>query len=318
MNDLGFALRLEAPGSGLAGFRLDRFEVFNWGTFHNCVWGINLGGANVLLTGDIGSGKSTLVDAITTLLVQPQKITYNRAAGADTRERTLRSYVLGHFRTERSGAGLTAKPVGLRDANTYSVILGRFVNELQNRQVTLAQVFWLKDTQGQPARLYVVADRTLSIAEHFAGFGTDIAQLRKRLRGMAAVEMHDSFPPYGAAYRRRFGIDNEQAMDLFYQTVSMKSVGNLTEFVRAHMLEAFPVEARINVLIGHFDDLNRAHEAVLKAKRQIELLTPVVADCDEHTRLCAEIDTLRRCRDALRPWFAAPKSRAVAAAARGP
>jgi uncharacterized protein YPO0396 len=33
-------------------------------------------------------------------------------------------------------------------------------------------------------------------------------------------------------------------------------------------------------LIGHFEDLNRAHEAVLKAKRQVEMLEPLVADCE--------------------------------------
>ena len=67
-----------------------------------------LDGRNALLTGDIGSGKSTLVDAITTLLVPAQRIAYNKAAGADARERTLRSYVLGHYKSERnevSGSG---------------------------------------------------------------------------------------------------------------------------------------------------------------------------------------------------------------------
>ena len=53
------------------------------------------------------------------------------------------------------------------------------------------------------------------------------------------MELFDHFPPYGAAFRRRFGLDSEQALELFNQTVSMKSVGNLTEFVRGHMLEAF-------------------------------------------------------------------------------
>src|SRR6185503_8530160 len=241
------------------GFRLARLEVLNWGTFHHRVWGLDLGGENALLTGDIGSGKSTLVDAVTTLLVPPQKITYNKAAGAEARERTLRSYVLGYYKSERGDAGLAAKPVALRDANSYSVILGRFFNEALDLEVTLAQVFWLKD-QGPPARLYVIADAALTITQHFAAFGSNIANLRKRLRGQAGVEIHDSFPPFGAAYRRRFGIDNEQALDLFYQTVSMKSVGNLTAFVREHMLEAFAVEPRIAALIGHFDDLNRAHE----------------------------------------------------------
>jgi uncharacterized protein YPO0396 len=53
----------------LTGYRLHRLEVLNWGTFDRRVWTLNLDGRNALLTGDIGSGKSTLVDAITTLLV---------------------------------------------------------------------------------------------------------------------------------------------------------------------------------------------------------------------------------------------------------
>ena len=168
----------------------------------------------------------------------------------------------------------------------------------------MAQVFSFKELHGQPTRFYVVADTLLSVAEHFTGFGPDINTLRKRLRAIPHVEVHDSFPPYGAAFRRRFGIESEQALDLFYQTVSMKSVGNLTDFVRQHMLEAFPVVPRIQALIAHFDDLNRAHEAVLRAKRQIERLTPLVADCDQHAALSTEIATLRGCRDALGGFFA--------------
>jgi len=45
------------------GFRLQRLEVLNWGTFDKRVWRHELDGRNGLLTGDIGSGKSTLVDA---------------------------------------------------------------------------------------------------------------------------------------------------------------------------------------------------------------------------------------------------------------
>lgn len=68
-----------------AGFRLHAIEVYNWGTFDQRVWRFPTRGDNALLTGDIGSGKSTLVDAITTLLVPAQKIAYNKAAGAEAR-----------------------------------------------------------------------------------------------------------------------------------------------------------------------------------------------------------------------------------------
>lgn len=172
--------------------------------------------------------------------------------------------------------------------------------------MTLAQVFWMAEPQGQPARFFVGAERALAIAGDFAGFGSDIARLKKRLRS-AGAEVADSFPPYGGWLRRHLGIANEQALELFHQTVSMKSVGNLTDFVRAHMLEPFEVGTRIKALIGHFDDLNRAHEAVLKAKRQIELLTPLVADGERHAALSERIAELRACREALSAYFAGLK-----------
>jgi len=300
-----------AADEQLAGFRLQRLEVFNWGTFDGRVWALRAEGRNALLTGDIGSGKSTLVDAVTTLLVPAHRVAYNKAAGADNRERTLRSYVLGHYKAERNEQGGSGRPVALRGPNSYSVILAVFHNAGYDQTVTLAQVFWLKDPNGQPNRLYAVAERALGIATDFAEFGSDIAKLRKRLRG-AGVAVEDSFPPYGALFRRHFGIRNDQALELFHQTVSLKSVGNLTDFVRSHMLEPFDVAPRLQALINHFDDLHRAHEAVLKAKRQLDLLAPLVADGQRHAELQTLIETQRGARDALHSFFAGLKAELLA------
>lgn len=287
----------------LSGFRLQQLEVYNWGTFDQKVWTLQLGGKNTLLTGDIGSGKSTLVDAVTTLLVPAHRIAYNKAAGADNKERSLRSYMFGHYKSERNEINGTAKPVALRGTDSYSVILGVFYNAGYDQTVTLAQIFWMKEALGQPARWYVGAERALSIAQDFSQFAGDFAQLKKKLQRDGA-EVFDAFSKYGAWLRRRLGIENEQALELFHQTVSMKSVGNLTDFVRSHMLEPFDVENRILALMTHFDDLNRAHEAVLKAKNQVNLLSPLVADCAKHTEQAAHAAQLRTDREALRPYFA--------------
>ncbi|MDA8059875.1 MAG: SbcC/MukB-like Walker B domain-containing protein [Nitrospiraceae bacterium] len=287
-----------------SGFRLHRFEVYNWGTFHEKVWRLLPAGENILLTGDIGSGKSTLVDALTTLLVPPQKIAYNKAAGAEARERSLRSYVLGHYKSERSETGLSARPVALRESGGFSVILGAFKNEDLNQTVTLAQVFWMREAQGPPARFYVVAEQDLSISGHFSGFGSEIADLKKRFKNFGKLEMFETFPPYSSAFRRRFGIDNEQALDLFHQTVSMKSVGNLTDFVRDHMLERGTGFSRIEALITHFDDLTRAHEAVIRAKRQIEKLSPLLENCSSYEKAVEEISGLLKMEQAVGPWIA--------------
>ena len=286
-----------------AGFRLRRLEVYNWGTFDERPYIVPLDGRNGLLTGEIGSGKSTLVDAVTTLLVPAHRVAYNKAAGAEAKERSLRTYVLGYYKSERSETSGSSKPVMLRNERNHSVILGVFHNEGYGQTVTLAQVFWFRRADGSPpARMFVGFEGDLSIGQHFTDFGSSVTDLRRNLRATGA-ELWDAYPSYGAWFRRRFGIEDGQALDLFHQTVSMKSVGNLTDFVRSHMLQPFDVESRVEALIEHFDDLNRAHEAVLKAKRQIGLLEPIVTDADRHEVESASATELRADQDALSTYL---------------
>ncbi|HEY9785188.1 MAG TPA: SbcC/MukB-like Walker B domain-containing protein [Candidatus Obscuribacterales bacterium] len=292
--DLGSVTEQAHPG-----YRLKRVEVYNWGTFDRQVWRLNLDGKNGLLTGDIGSGKSTLVDAITTLLVQ--RAAYNKAAGAESKERTLKSYVLGYYKNERNEMGSSAKPVALRDNNQFSAILAVFHNAGYQTTTSIAQIFWVRDPSAPPERRYICAERELSIASDLSDFRGDVSALRRKLAGSA--EIFDSFKEYGAWFRRRLGIESEQALELFHQTVSMKSVSNLTDFVRAHMLESFDVESRIKDLIRHFDDLTSAHDAVLKAKRQVQLLQPLVENCRRSAALTAMRDELKICREALKLYF---------------
>jgi uncharacterized protein YPO0396 len=289
----------------LSGFRLTRLELYNWGTFDQRVWSLDANARNALLTGDIGSGKSTIVDAVTTLLLPANRISYNKAAGADTRERSLRSYVLGYFKSERNEVTGTTKPVAVRDGTKYSVILGVFGNEGYDATVTIAQVFWLRgaDAGGQPDRFYVTADKPLSVAGDFADFGSDMTALRRRLRAVGA-QVYDSFPDYGKDFRRRLGIESEQAMELFHQTVSMKSVGNLTDFVRDHMLEPFDAARWTADIVAHFEDLTKAHEAVQRARSQLSALGPLLAECDAHDKVAVEITALTAQRNALKYYFA--------------
>ena len=57
----------------------------------------------------------------------PGTLAYNKAAGAESRERTLRSYVLGQYKSERGEHG--SRPVYLRAKGTKSwrlALEGRF------------------------------------------------------------------------------------------------------------------------------------------------------------------------------------------------
>jgi uncharacterized protein YPO0396 len=295
-----------------AGYRLQHAEVLNWGTFDTQVWRFTPDTETALLTGDIGSGKSTIVDALTTLLMPSHKAAYNKAAGAEAKERTLRSYVEGHYKSERNEATGRSRAKGLREnKRTYSVVLGVFVNHGYNETVTLAQVFQQRESTGQPYRFFVTATKALSIATDFADFGSDLRDLRKRLRA-AGAEIFDEFPKYATSLRRLLGIRSEQALELFHQTVSMKSVGNLNDFVRDHMLEPSDSTERVRDIIVHFEDLTKAHDAVKRAREQLEVLEPVVQTAAKYDDALAERDTRERERSAVRLFIAELRSNLLA------
>lgn len=286
-------------GGGTGGFRLESLELFNWGTFTRTVWRFPVGGKNALVTGEIGSGKSTLVDALTTLLLPPQKITYNKAAGAERRERTVRGYVLGEYKSSRDGDGSHARPVHLRGEDSYSVVVAVFRDARAGRLVSLAGVFWLRG--GEVQRLNVVSGRPLSVLEDFSGFRGDAAAFRKALRATQSTEVFDSFTDYAASFRSSMGIAGK-ALDLFYQTVSMKSVGDLDDFVRNRMLEGAPVEERIATLLANYDNLRAAHDMVERTRLKREALRPIATDGREHESLSASIEDLRGMMDHL-PFY---------------
>lgn len=289
-----------------AGFRLQYLEVLNWGTFNQTMWKIEPQGFNSLLTGDIGSGKSTLVDALTTLLVPSNKITFNKAAGAESKERNLLTYVRGEYKKEKEEITKTAKKIYLRpDDNTHTVIVANFFNEGYQEHVCLAQVFWVKD--GKVEKLLIGSGVPLSIKQHLSNF-SEISELKKRLRSLQGVNLFDdNFSRYSEHFRHRFGMTSDKAIDLFYQTVSMKSVSSLTDFVREQMLEKTDVKEQIGVLLKRFDELNKAHAAVVNAREQYNHLKPLVEFAVQYGEVSAEIERIEEMLTVIPAWFAEKK-----------
>lgn len=284
---------------GAPGFRLQGVELYNWGTFGKKVWSFPIGGENALVTGDIGSGKSTWVDALTTLLVPPQRITYNKAAGAERRERTDKSYLLGEYMSSREERSSYAKPINLRGDDCYSVIVAVFRERAASRLVSLGQLRWLKG--GEIQRLYVVSGRTLSVIGDFKDFDGDGAAFKRRLRLLPGMEVFDSFSDYSSAFRAAMGI-TEKAIDLFNQTISMKTIGDLDDFIRNHMLERTKAQDSVEGLLRNYDNLRSAHDAVARARRQAEALIPLTEEAATHKEYEVSLKEFAAMIDALPYW----------------
>jgi uncharacterized protein YPO0396 len=258
------------PDTVLQGYRLHRLEVLNWGTFDGLVHSMSLDGQTTLLVGQNGAGKSTLVDALLTLLVKPSKYrSYNLAAGAKQTERSEKSYILGAFDRRSQEETNRGEVQYLRGHATYSVLLAVFRNRATNQAFTLAVILFLKD--GTPDRLYCFANEDRSIARDISGLkGVDkLAQEMKR-RGFKAA----GYTEYFESFRRLTGL-KDQAMDMFTQTVAVKDIQRLNDFIRKHMLEAKPWSEKVDELFKHFKDLSDAHRELERVRQQRDLLLPI-------------------------------------------
>lgn len=295
--------RMEDVGPG---YRMRRLEVYNWGTFDGVVWPFELGGNTSLLTGEIGSGKSTLVDAILTLLIPQPKINYNKAADSGSRERSLTSYVRGYY-AKRSNASGEEEPVALRDKNKYSVILAVFSDVEKDSYVTLAQVFFFQPGSERPARFFVVAERSLSIKKDFGGFGNNISDLKKRLKKSLYVEVFNDYSSYAVKFKSLFGIVSDDALDLFQQTVSMKKVNGITDFVRKNMLgdvDRAEMEENIQHLLTHFHTLKSIHDAIVRDREKMDLLRPIVKASDTYDACLLKERELSLMEEGVQPYLA--------------
>ncbi len=290
-------------GRSRAGFRLHTLELNNWGTFNDLVWYIQPAGDTALLTGENGSGKSTLVDALLTLLVPNVKRNYNQSAGNGRRERSEYTYMRGAYGRLQADEGFSAHIQYLRDKNSYAVLLAHFHNDGYDQDVTLAQVFWLTDGI---KKFHVVATCPLTIQEHFSGFET-IKELKNRLRNIKGVSVEDQFNRYSQQFRKLFGLRSDKALDLFNQTVTIKEIGELNDFVRQHMLERTDAQEKISQLQEHYENLMLAYQAMQRAEQQMALLRPLADEARKYEAAQSEIDILRGCQEAIPIYFAGKK-----------
>jgi len=276
------------------GYRLRYLEVFNWGTFNGKVYKLQTNGKTSLLTGANGSGKTTLIDALLTLLVPSNKRFYNQSSGAEIKkERDENSYFWGHFGKTYSELDEKSKTEQLRNKsdNPYSVLLACFQNAGTLHTITLVQVRWFSG--GALKKVFIVAPYQLNINEHFGSGHFDMkGEWKKKLsKQFPKTDLFDSFKDYAARFSDLFGL-KDKALSLFNQTVGIKVLGDITQFIRHQMLEEPEAEEQFKGLYDHYNDLLISHKAIQKDEKQLELLEPVMENKNRLTKLTVNLSLL--------------------------
>lgn len=288
------------------GFRLERVDVYNWGSFNNNVKSVYFGGQNVLMTGDNGAGKSSIIDAITVLLYDVKKVVFNQAAGAEKGERNLASYVLGLYKNDNSSGIKTELGLRSKDKAVLSIIMASFYNRKLNEYVVLVQCMVMMKPKTAPSRYYFISKRDFNLQQDVLPV-KDMRELGQKLRKLGC-ERFDQFTDYYRQMQRLFGIEGTKVLDLFYKTISMKSISNISDFVRKQMLEDFNGEELVESLIDRFNDLDASYKSVEEARQQVLALEPICTKGEEYKTVQSRIDFLSRCQNGAGPVLYQKKS----------
>ncbi len=259
-----------------AQYRMCRLQLYHWGTFHG-LHDIAIAERGYLFVGRSGSGKSTLLDGIATLLTPPQWLSYNAAAregDRNRRDRNLVSYVRGAWgdRTDADSGEIATH--FLRQGSTWSALALTFANG-EGRRISLVHLYWLKGAATAAADVrkhFLVAERDFDLDTELGEFDFDVRALKRRLTDVD--HFGDTFRPYGERFRRLLQIESEQALKLLHKTQSAKNLGDLNAFLREFMLDRPDTFDAAERLVAEFDELDAAHQEVVKARRQVETLRP--------------------------------------------
>ncbi len=284
----------------MPGFRLSKFEVYNWGTFDGAVYSVQPRGQTTLLIGENGSGKSTLVDALLTLLVRPQTRNYNVAAGAQKNERDERTYIRGAYDRTVGDGGRPRIQYLRTGQGHYTALLACFENASRKATFTICQILYL-DHENNVEKIYAFADSERGIVQDLGDLSST-SGLAKQLRDRG-FKTTNSYKEYFHWLQKTTGF-RSKAMDIFNQTVAVKDVQRLDIFIRQHMLEKKPWDERVGQLLKHFSELSDAHRMLVRIRQQDELLRPIISEGKRYRTKQDEVLVARRQLDATSLYFA--------------
>ena len=266
-------------------------------------------GGWALLVGDNGSGKSTAVDALRTLLVPPRILNYNDASGdgrrTPGRDRTRRSYIRGAWASSSTIDSTSPSTQYLRDSGALSAIAAVFTDACRQTSATLAQILW--EHEDQVRELYAVSHGCRSLRDLIAAHG-NTADIKRAAR-RENWEVEESFTAYAERMRNLLHIPGDKALEVFNRAIGMKEVSDIDAFVRQFMLPSADTFAFIRDTVQpHYRTLLDCWSAIDRAERQIVLLRPVAEHGERIGFSEARIDAWKQLQEMVQPYFATTHS----------
>ena len=280
---------------------LTHLDLYNWGPFggRHCA---EIDPKGTAIIGPTGSGKTTLVDALMTLLTHQPR--YNLAStGGHESDRDLISYIRGV-----SGAGNNSGDNShiARPGKTVTAVSARFSNG--DKAIRIGALFWIDGSSSAASdlkRLWLFSERDDQsldtwLAIHHEG---GARELKQHARDNPGLQTNDSKKAYLAQIRRFFEV-GENAFTLLNRAAGLKQLNSIDEIFRELVLDDHSAFDRAAEVASEFDDLAAIHSELETARKQHQSLLPIAETHEKHQAVVAELDQQLALKAILPVWFA--------------
>lgn len=261
-------------------FRLTRLQVVNWGTF--CGYkDFDIDKRGVLFTGPSGSGKSSLMDAHSMVLLPTNDQRFNASAdltarGSKQSTRSVVDYVRGAW-AETNDEHEQAQTSYLRSGRpTWSAIAATY-DDGRGSVTTAVVVKWFTGVDNDPKSMKTMRQLhdgrfELTALQEWADRGFDTAWLKQAI----PAEYPTSQDSYMRELAQRIGLGTSKtALSLLGKAKAMKNVGALDLFIRENMLDRPDTFDACAKMLEAFTPLNEAYEIAHRAHSQEKVLREV-------------------------------------------
>ena len=286
--------------------KLSKVTVYNWGSF-NGLHTLNIDPEGTLITGENGSGKSTIIDALMTLLRPASRVSYNLAAAQEKKnDRNLVSYIRGSFGSMVDDEGNQTSR-NLREQAVVTVIKALYEYTASKQQVALLGIFYINSDStaySDVKKIYSVCPVDVDVKELLFRFKNfDVRPLKEYLKAIEGCAVcDDNFSEYETHFRHRLHMDNQNAPALLGRALGLKKIDDLTNLIRTLVLEPGSVKEDAVNTIKQFDDLKNIHERLKEAQKQEEYLKDLPEQTTKFTKyqkLCLDYE---RAIEGLEPF----------------
>jgi len=274
---------------------LRELTIYNWGPFagkHRAEFDER----GTAIIGATGSGKTTLVDALMTLLADNPRYNLASTGGHDKNDRTLLSYVRG-----AGGSDHVA-----RAGKTVTGISAKYEND--RKMLRLGAIFWTdgasNSQQDLKRRWFFCEDEGQSLEGLLRVWQEEGARgLMKHGRETGGLRVFESKKAYLAYIRKVFDV-GENAFNLLNRAAGLKQLDSVDTIFRELVLDDKSGFERALEVAGDFDTLAGIHGELEDARRQRESLVPVATTDRELTKVKARLAEARLVKELVPRWYA--------------